>query len=105
MSEVFDRRSQRSSSLVRAPCLTSIEPLREYSSWVEAAASEPFQATVFRSIQTALEVVRSSAAAEPAGCGSRYFSWPLTSHTSWPFAVRSSDWSEGRSFSSPLWMM
>lgn len=98
-------RSHLSSSLVRAPPSTAIEPSWEYSSWVEAAASEPFQATVFRSIQTALEVVRSSAAADPAGCGSRYFSWPFSSHTSWPFAVRSRDWSVGRSFSSPLWMM
>ncbi len=82
-----------------------MEPVREARSWVEAAASEPSQTTVSRSIQTALEVARSRAAAEPAGCGSRYFSWPFNSHTSWPLALRSSDWSDGRSFSSPLWMM
>ncbi len=90
---------------VSVPSATAIAPLSLYSSWVEAAAGEPFQATVLRSIQTALEVVRSRAAAEPAGCGSRYFSWPFNSHTSWPSALRSSDRSDGRSFSSPLWMM
>ena len=76
------RRSRRSSVLVSAPSFAVIEPVREESNWVEAAVSLPFQARVFRSIQTALEVVRSRAAELPAGCGSRYFSWPFSSQTS-----------------------
>jgi hypothetical protein len=47
------RRIQRSSVLVSVPSCAVIEPVREYSGWVEAALSSPFQATVFRSIQTA----------------------------------------------------
>lgn len=60
------RRSHRWSAPVSRPSWAVMVPVREASNWVEAAPSEPFQATVFRSIQTALEVVRSTAAAEPA---------------------------------------